>query len=92
MASDDYDEDDASVSADDQVTGSHDQRQLLELKLTRLPAQVYEVTIFEDEDSFDEDTEITEAVRNQSHTIQHTHTHAHTLTDTRTRTHTHAQT
>ncbi|XP_024141765.1 E3 ubiquitin-protein ligase Mdm2 [Oryzias melastigma] len=40
--SDDYDEDDASLSADDQV---------------------YEVTIFEaeDEDSFDEDTEITEA-------------------------------
>ncbi|RVE56507.1 hypothetical protein OJAV_G00221910 [Oryzias javanicus] len=40
--SDDYEEDDASVSADDQV---------------------YEVTIFEaeDEDSFDEDTEITEA-------------------------------
>ncbi|XP_011611507.1 E3 ubiquitin-protein ligase Mdm2 [Takifugu rubripes] len=42
IASDDYNEDDASVSADDQV---------------------YEVTIFEaeDEDSFDEDTEITEA-------------------------------
>ncbi|XP_041636478.1 E3 ubiquitin-protein ligase Mdm2 [Cheilinus undulatus] len=40
--SDDYNEDDASLSADDQV---------------------YEVTIFEeeDEDSFDEDTEITEA-------------------------------
>uniref|UniRef100_A0A4W6CTT5 DM2 domain-containing protein n=1 Tax=Lates calcarifer TaxID=8187 RepID=A0A4W6CTT5_LATCA len=40
--SDDYNEDDASVSADDQV---------------------YEVTIFEaeDDDSFDEDTEITEA-------------------------------
>ncbi|KAM9824619.1 E3 ubiquitin-protein ligase Mdm2 [Neosynchiropus ocellatus] len=40
--SDDYDEDDASLSADDQV---------------------YEVTIFEadDDDSFDEDTEITEA-------------------------------
>ncbi|XP_051248631.1 E3 ubiquitin-protein ligase Mdm2 isoform X2 [Dicentrarchus labrax] len=42
IASDDYNEDDASLSADDQV---------------------YEVTIFEeeDEDSFDEDTEITEA-------------------------------
>ncbi|XP_027138275.1 E3 ubiquitin-protein ligase Mdm2 [Larimichthys crocea] len=42
VASDDYNEDDASLSADDQV---------------------YEVTIFEaeDEDSFDEDTEITEA-------------------------------
>ncbi|CAG5926823.1 unnamed protein product [Menidia menidia] len=41
--SDDYNEDDASLSADDQV---------------------YEVTIFEaeDEDSFDEDTEISEAV------------------------------
>ncbi|XP_034719015.1 E3 ubiquitin-protein ligase Mdm2 isoform X1 [Etheostoma cragini] len=38
--SDDYNEDDASLSADDQV---------------------YEVTIFEEEDSFDEDTEITEA-------------------------------
>lgn len=74
IASDDYDEDDASVSADDQVTRSHDQRQLSGLKLTRLPAQVYEVTIFEDEDSFDEDTEITEAVRHKSHTIQHTHT------------------
>lgn len=34
-------------------------------KLISLPVQVYEVTIFEaeDEDSFDEDTEITEAVR-----------------------------
>lgn len=33
--------------------------------LISLPVQVYEVTIFEaeDEDSFDEDTEITEAVR-----------------------------
>lgn len=42
IVSDDYNEDDASLSADDQV---------------------YEVTIFEaeDEDSFDEDTEITEA-------------------------------
>ncbi|KAM3587710.1 uncharacterized protein V6R79_012520 [Siganus canaliculatus] len=42
IASDDYNEDDASLSADDQV---------------------YEVTIFEaeDDDSFDEDTEITEA-------------------------------
>ncbi|XP_044042703.1 E3 ubiquitin-protein ligase Mdm2 isoform X2 [Siniperca chuatsi] len=42
VASDDYNEDDASLSADDQV---------------------YEVTIFEaeDDDSFDEDTEITEA-------------------------------
>ncbi|XP_070785007.1 E3 ubiquitin-protein ligase Mdm2 [Enoplosus armatus] len=40
VASDDYNEDDASLSADDQV---------------------YEVTIFEEEDSFDEDTEITEA-------------------------------
>ncbi|XP_069580089.1 LOW QUALITY PROTEIN: E3 ubiquitin-protein ligase Mdm2 [Brachyistius frenatus] len=42
VASDDYNEDEASLSADDQV---------------------YEVTIFEaeDEDSFDEDTEITEA-------------------------------
>lgn len=38
---------------------------VLMLKRIRLPLQVYEVTIFEaeDEDSFDEDTEITEAVR-----------------------------
>lgn len=40
ITSDDYNEDDASLSADDQV---------------------YEVTIFEEDDSFDEDTEITEA-------------------------------
>ncbi|XP_061524086.1 E3 ubiquitin-protein ligase Mdm2 [Phycodurus eques] len=39
--SDDYSEDDAALSADDQ--------------------EVYEVTIFDDDDSFDEDTEITEA-------------------------------
>lgn len=47
-----------------------------------LSAQVYEVTIFEaeDEDSFDEDTEITEAVRKvysimQQHSLPHTHAH-----------------
>ncbi|TKS90490.1 E3 ubiquitin-protein ligase [Collichthys lucidus] len=61
VASDDYNEDDASLSADDQV---------------------YEVTIFEaeDEDSFDEDTEITEAVSLHTHTHTHTHKHTHTHT------------
>uniref|UniRef100_A0A3B5RBL7 MDM2 proto-oncogene n=1 Tax=Xiphophorus maculatus TaxID=8083 RepID=A0A3B5RBL7_XIPMA len=46
--SDDYNEDDASLSADDQV---------------------YEVTIFEadgDDDSFDDDTEITEALKRRN--------------------------
>lgn len=37
--------------------------------------QVYEVTIFEaeDEDSFDEDTEITEAVRQVHNSVTHAH-------------------
>lgn len=45
---------------------------MLMFKLICLPVQVYEVTIFEaeDEDSFDEDTEITEAVRKVYNIIQ----------------------
>lgn len=41
------------------------------------PVQVYELTIFEaeDEDSFDEDTEITEAVREHTHIETHTRTY-----------------
>ncbi len=43
--------------------------------------QVYEVTIFEEDDSFDEDTEITEAVSVNTNKITHTFlSHTHTQT------------
>lgn len=83
IASEDYDEDDASLSADDQVaaraapTKKKPQTNPSD-SLMHVCAQVYEVTIIEaeDDDSFDEDTEISEAVSVvYSHTVTlNTHT------------------
>lgn len=78
--SDDYNEDDASLSADDQVSDTKRRtsstQTLAPIFSPSLRPQVYEVTIFEaedDDDSFDEDTEITEAVSLQ--VTQHTDPH-----------------